>query len=594
MISHRFFKPVACFLLAIAASAFAFGAFAERAFAAAAFAIQEDTNTAIAGTPGSLPEGTRRVMVEASNSATILHVPVGRSLVLTTSVALRRVYVGDPKILHSFASGPKEDVITARMCGVSTLILWDQAGGRRMYTVYSDLDTDGLSRAIADAMPDANVAVTAKTSRVYLAGTVSSDAAADAIGKLASIYSKDVVNGVRVLAVHNRQIELKLRIVEIDRSRMQQYGLNFFALGGSTLANTSTQQFSSTATAGSPITVSDPLNILLFSSKLNAGVTIKDLEQKQILQVLAEPTLTTLSGVAARFLSGGEFPLPVVQGGTGNSTAITIVWKPYGVKIDFTPTSNTDGTIRLRIAPEVSTLDYTNAVTISGFTVPALSTRRAETEVELQSGQSFILSGLLDHRTTDNLSRMPGIANVPILGQLFRSKGMTLTTVDLVVVVTATIVDPLAHTQTIVEPKMIVPNLDKQRFDRDVTKQHPTKTGSASAPADDPVDVPSPAAIPASGSDTGAAATAPSGVAQPMLDLAKPDPEANGPGPAGSNPAGSDPAGSNPAGSERDPAPEGQAPVAPGDSASPPPASSQPSANAPSPLVSSLTPMVKP
>ena len=514
------------------------------------FSLQDEAD-------GMVPDHARQLMVEASNSATILHLPVGRSLVLTTTVPLRRVYVGDPKVLHSFASTPKEDVITARACGVSTLMLWDQEGGRRMYTVYADLDTDGLQHAIADAMPEANVAVTAKASRVYLAGTVTSDAAADALGKLASTYSKDVVNGVRVLAVHSRQIELKLRIVEIDRSRMQQYGLNFFALGGSTLANTSTQQFASTATAGSPVTISDPLNILLFSSKLNAGVTIKDLEQKQILQVLAEPTLTTLSGIAARFLSGGEFPLPVVQGGTGNSTAITIVWKPYGVKVDFTPTSNADGTIRLKIAPEVSTLDYTNAVTISGFTVPALSTRRAETEVELQSGQSFILSGLLDHRTTDSLSRMPGIANVPILGQLFRSKGMTLTTVDLVVVVTATIVDPLAHAETIVEPKMILPNLDKQRFDEDVNKKKPGRSGSGAgpgaapgaAPVDDPVVVPSPpparsgvpsaapAGVPSKVPAGGAASAAPTGVARPMLDLAKPDP-ARTPPPIAPQPAG--------------------------------------------------------
>jgi len=134
---------------------------------------------------------------------------------------------------------------------------------------------------------------------------------------------------------------------------------------------------------------------------------VKDLEQKQILQVLAEPTLTTLSGLPARFLSGGEFPFPVVQGGTGNNTAISIQFRPYGVKVDFTPTVNPDGTIRIKLSPEVSTLDYTNAVTISGFTIPALSTRQTETEVEIQNGQSFIVSGLLDHRTTEIMSKIP-------------------------------------------------------------------------------------------------------------------------------------------------------------------------------------------
>ena len=185
--------------------------------------------------------------------------------------------------------------------------------------------------------------------------------------------------------------------------------------------------------------------------------------------------------VPARFLSGGEFPLPIVQGGTGNSTAITIVFKPYGVKVDFTPTVNPDGSIRLKVAPEVSALDYSNAVTISGFTIPALSTRRAETEVELINGQSFVLSGLLDRRTTANLSKTPGIASVPILGQLFRSKDVNHSVVELVVLVTATVVDPTGHPQAPVLPKMVVPNLDREHFD----SQFPVHAAPPPAPMKD-------------------------------------------------------------------------------------------------------------
>lgn len=216
--------------------------------------------------------------------------------------------------------------------------------------------------------------------------------------------------------------------------------------------------------------MSDPLNIFLFSKALNAGVTIKDLEQKQILQVLAEPTLTAMSGQSARFLSGGEFPYPVVQGGVGTSVAISIMFQPYGVKVDFTPTVNADGTIRLKVAPEVSALDYSNAVTISGFTIPALSTRRAETEVEIKSGQSFAVSGLLDHRTTESLSHLPGIGNLPILGQLFRSKAYNHSVVELVVLVTATVVDPLTDTTKPMEPKFVVPNMNDKSFDSKVGK----------------------------------------------------------------------------------------------------------------------------
>jgi pilus assembly protein CpaC len=262
---------------------------------------------------------------------------------------------------------------------------------------------------------------------------------------MASLYAKDVVNSLVVVPVHGKQVQLKLRIVEVDRTRMNQLGVNIFSSGiGSTMGSTSTQQYGSTATgSGSSLSVSDPLNIFLYNSKLNVGLTVQDLEQKQILQVLAEPTLTTLSGLPARFLSGGEFPFPMVQGGTGNSTAISIQFRPYGVKVEFTPTVNADGSIRIKLAPEVSTLDYSNAVTISGFTIPALSTRQTETEVEIQNGQSFIVSGLLDHRTTEIMSKVPGIANVPILGELFRSKNFSHSVVELVIIVTATVVDPL-------------------------------------------------------------------------------------------------------------------------------------------------------
>jgi pilus assembly protein CpaC len=174
-----------------------------------------------------------------------------------------------------------------------------------------------------------------------------------------------------------------------------------------------------------------------------------------------------MSGVPARFLSGGEFPFPVAQGGgAGTSVAITIQFRPYGVKVDFTPTVNEDGLIHLKIAPEVSTLDYTNAVVISGFTIPALSTRRTETEVELKDGESYAISGLLDRRATDSLSKMPGIANVPILGEVFKSKNLNHSTTELIIVVTASVVDPSAQPGSTDSPQMPVPNLNKQEFDK--------------------------------------------------------------------------------------------------------------------------------
>jgi pilus assembly protein CpaC len=396
-----------------------------------------------------------------------MHLVVGRSVILTSASPLRRVYVGNPAVLQTFTSGSNEIVLTAKASGVSSMVLWDEAGGNRLYTVSADLDPEALRTSLAQAFPGSSVRAETGEGKVFLTGTVASEAASDAAYKMASLYAKEVINSLQIVPVHGKQVQLKLRIVEVDRTRLEQFGINFFT-GGRTAATTSTQQFGSTATgSGSALTVSDPLNIFLYNNKLNVGVTIKDLEQKQILQVLAEPTLTTLSGLKASFLSGGEFPFPVVQGGTGASTAITIQFRPYGVKVDFSPTVNPDGSIRLKLSPEVSTLDYSNSVTISGFTIPALSTRRADTEVEIQDGQTFMVSGLLDHRTTEIMSKVPGIANVPILGQLFRSKNFNHSVIELVILVTATVVDPLAPTDQPApgEPKLAVPNLDSAAFD---------------------------------------------------------------------------------------------------------------------------------
>ena len=213
------------------------------------------------------------------------------------------------------------------------------------------------------------------------------------------------------------------------------------------------------------------MNFFLYSAKLNLGATIEDLQNKSILQILAEPTITTVSGVKADFLSGGEFPFPIAQpGGSGSAPVITISFRPYGVKLEFTPVVNADGTITLTVAPEVSTLDFSNSVSIGGFTVPALSTRRASTEVELRSSQSFAISGLLDQRTTDIMEKTPGAANIPILGNLFKTKSANRSTTELIVVVTPTVVDPLTETTVPDQPVLPIKTLDTGAFDKSLGK----------------------------------------------------------------------------------------------------------------------------
>lgn len=408
-----------------------------------------------------------------------LHITIGHSTFVNTVARLRRVYIANPSVVDSYTASPTQVVFTAKNPGVSSVILWDEMGGSQAYMVSSDVNVDSLRVSMKQAFPTDAIEVEGNEGKVVLTGTVGSGETADSAVKLATLYSKDISNSLLINPARIKQVRLKVRIVEIDRSKLAQFGINIFGAGGQVVGQGTTGQFpstvsslssnsgtsSGTGTGTSTVSVSSPLNFFLYSSQINVGVTIQDLANKQVLQILSEPTITTMSGQKASFLSGGEFPFPVVQGGTGSQTAITIQFRSYGVKVDFTPSVNPDGTVDLKVAPEVSALDYTNAVEINGYTIPALSTRRADTRVVLRSGQSFAISGLLDKRTTDLMGNTPGISNIPILGQLFRSKSVNHATTDLMVIVTPTVVDPLTDETIPIEPTPIIPTLDNKKFD---------------------------------------------------------------------------------------------------------------------------------
>ena len=417
-----------------------------------------------------------QVSSRTQGAAETLHLVVGRSMFVNTETRLRRVYVSNPGVLDSVTDSPTRIVITAKAPGVSSLLLSDEVGHSHLYLVVSDLDVQGLQKDLEKTFPGDHLQAEAEEGRVSLYGTVSDEASADAAVKLALLYSKDVANSLVVNASRIKQVRLQVRIVEIDRSKLDQFGVNFFS-GGKNVGATSTGQFpvstsiTSSSSGGGSFQISDPLNLLFYNTSINIGVAIKALEDRQILQILAEPNITTVSGQKAAFLSGGEFPYPVVQGSSsGASSPVTIQFRPYGVKLEFTPLVNPDGTIQLKVAPEVSALDYTNSVNISGFTIPALSTRRAETQVELKDGQSFAISGLLDRRTTDSLGKVPVLGELPVLGQLFRSKNITRSTVELIVIVTPTVIDPLKDSVTPQQPKLPVPMLEPNPFDNKIVE----------------------------------------------------------------------------------------------------------------------------
>lgn len=423
--------------------------------------------------PASASNGETSLIKES------LQLRVGQSMFVNTTDRLRRVYVSNPDILDSVTSTPHQIVVTAKAPGQATLVLWDESGQSEAYEVTSDLDLEPLRTALKNALPFDSVQVDGHQDRIALSGTVSSQAASDEAVKLAGQFSKNVVSSLLVSLQHAPQVRLKVRVVEIDRTRAQQLGFNFFAVGKNT-ANSSTGQFpaitvgqsqtqtSSTTNANvsSLLGLQQLLNLFYYNSQEGVGAALQDLLNKQVLQILAEPTISTISGQKASFLSGGEFPFPVVQGGTGGFTSVTIQFRPFGVTLDFTPNVLPDGTIQMKVSPEVSALDYTNEVVISGYTIPAIATRRADTQVELKSGQSFAISGLLDNRTTDELEKIPGIADVPILGKLFQTRSSTHSVVELAVIVTPTLVDPLSETPHPTQPVQPVPFLNPRKFDQ--------------------------------------------------------------------------------------------------------------------------------
>ncbi|MGD0797221.1 MAG: pilus assembly protein N-terminal domain-containing protein [Acidobacteriaceae bacterium] len=427
-------------------------------------------------------------MRRAETDAQAIHVTVGHSFFLDTKARLRKVYIADPAVLDSITLSPNEIIVTAMTPGITSLILLDEDGHAQSYVVSSDIDVEGLRAAMSQAMRGDAVSVLGRVGRIVLSGKVTSSADSDAAFKLASLYSKDVANALTVTPVHPKQVRLQVRILEVDRSKALELGINLFNPGGNTsfLAGATTGQFPSAATLTpsstggiGTLTTTNALNFMFYSAKLNLGETLQDLQSKQVLQILAEPTITTISGQTANFLSGGQFPFPVVQpgSGAGSTSVVTIQFREYGVKVEFTPVVNEDGTIRMKVAPEVSALDYTNSVTIGGSTIPALSTRKAETEVELRSNQSFAISGLLDQRTTDIMSKTPGAASIPIIGNLFKSKNANHSTTELIVVVTPTVVDPLSDTTEPKQPDLPIPTLDTHAFDKSLGKNlNPTPT----------------------------------------------------------------------------------------------------------------------
>ena len=401
------------------------------------------------------------------DSSNDLYVSVGKTVLVDCARPITRVSIGLGDFAEASAVTPTEIMVNGKTPGQTSLIIWDDRGGRQFFNVtvrpseaLEDQRLQSIRRALRAELPGQPLKVSMENNFVYLSGTVKDLTDSSRAVAIASTAGR-VVNLLNVDVPRSKpQILLKVRFASLDLSKVRQLGMNLFSLGlANSVGGVTTGQFtppvisSSTGTstpgalsssAGYQATFSNDQNLLALFPGLNAGADIIAMENKGIVQVLAEPNVLAADGKEASFLAGGEYPYPVVQGtASGAAGAVTIMFKEYGIRLNFIPTITPRGTIRLQVAPEVSALDFTDAVTISGFTVPAITTRKVNTEVELDDGQSFVIGGLLDRSETQTFQKIPFLGDIPILGKFFQSQLKTKNNTELIVIVTPEIVAPI-------------------------------------------------------------------------------------------------------------------------------------------------------
>lgn len=392
-----------------------------------------------------------------------LVVTVGKSLIIDSPLDIRRVSVANGTLAEAVAVNPKEVLINGLAPGETSLIVWQETGTRLVYDLTVRLSTaklDAARRQVARDFPNDDINITFENDTAFVRGKVVDVTSAERVMAIASTLGK-AVNLLRVNVPEvEPQVVLKVRFANIDRNASTDLQLNIWdnKFNQQTSLGTGYALFPDTT---GKFTVPSPINLLMLRPDIGLVAELQALQAKRVLEILAEPNLLTISGKEAQFLAGGEFPFPVVQPGQ-NGGAISITWREYGIRLGFLPVVTPRGTIHLRVAPEVSSLDYSNAVQVQGVTVPGLSSRRVQTEVELESGQTFVIAGLLDHTVRDNFSKVPGIGDIPVLGKLFQSKSISRANSELLVIITPEVVRPIPVGQPVPDLNYPIPLTTKK------------------------------------------------------------------------------------------------------------------------------------
>ncbi len=389
----------------------------------------------------------------------------GRGELLEFARDVKQVAAAEPKIADVIVISPREVMVNAKEPGKTTVIVWENGIPNRynVDVIPDSTDFDNFRQSLLEQLPGSNVQVTGKGETIVLTGTAVDAAQVKRATAIALTRAKTVTNMLKAPPEPEpRQIVLEVKFASIDRTKLSQVGFNLFSNNSKMPGETTTEQFQSPRFSqiqpsgnGSSVNFADLLNLFVYRPDLGIGATIKALEEQDILQVLAEPNLITTEGKTASFIAGGSFPFPVIAAtatGGAVSPVVTVQFKPYGVQLEFTPTITPNGLIALKVAPEVSDLDYSNAVTLQGFLIPALTNRKAETEVILQDGQSFAIAGLIDQRVLETVDKVPALGSIPILGELFKSHSTKKTNTELLVLVTPHFVKPLDAGQKVKLP----------------------------------------------------------------------------------------------------------------------------------------------
>jgi pilus assembly protein CpaC len=402
----------------------------------------------------------------------------GQGELLPFDQDISKVVVAEPKIADAIVVSPREVMVTAKGAGKTTLIIWEESSGARRFDVQvlNDLTPVDdfnklLSSELKRGLPEDDIHFDGNDQTVVLTGSVKQAASAQRAAAIAQTRSKTVINLIELPKKEDpKQIMLEVKFASIDRAALSEIGFNYFSRNPKLLGTLQTQQFQGPRIsalqfqdqefANTTVNFADLLNMFAFRPDLNIGATVKALATRNLLQILAEPNLVTLEGKEASFVAGGEFPFPTLNATTtGGAIApvITVQFRPFGVQLGFTPTLTDTGSIHLKVRPEVSTLDFSNAVVLQGVQIPAVSTRRAETEVVLKEGESFAIAGLIDNRVIQTVSKIRGLGDIPILGQLFSSRSTRKTSDELLVVVTPRFVRPVPAGEKIEMPAILEP-----------------------------------------------------------------------------------------------------------------------------------------